>query len=202
MSENFQLLYPTYPYKPTQGFGDSFVCLNPFTREIVPKVQGVCPPKHLDFYRSQGLNGHNGVDIAAVIDAEVFHAGPKGIVTEVSADRHRGLGVCIRTLEPVKHAFGVSHVVIKYWHLNKFIVNVGDIVVRAGLVGNAGMTGAATGVHVHLEVKPVAQKEDGTWYNLLQDNGYKGAIDPVPYFIGHYCRTYSLFQRCLYKFLT
>ncbi len=56
-------------------------------------------------------------------------------------------------------------------------VKIGD------LVGYADSTGASTGDHLHFGLKPVAVGEaQNTWYNIEQNNGYMGAINPFPYF--------------------
>ena len=52
-------------------------------------------------------------------------------------------------------------------------------------MGTADNTGCSTGAHLHFGLKPIAQGEnDWTWTNSEQTNGYFGAIDPAPYFVG------------------
>lgn len=58
--------------------------------------------------------------------------------------------------------------------------------IRAGdLLGYADSTGLSTADHLHFGLKPCLPGEPvGTWANVAQNNGYQGAIDPVPYFNG------------------
>ena len=45
----------------------------------------------------------------------------------------------------------------------------------------------ATGSHLHFGLKPQLKGEnDWTWYNVEQNNGYNGSIDPAPYWNGYY----------------
>ena len=41
----------------------------------------------------------------------------------------------------------------------------------------------STGDHLHYELKPIRFNSDGTYWNVLQDNGTYGAIDPLPYMV-------------------
>jgi len=85
---------------------------------------------------------HAGVDIAAsagtpvraTADGILFHAGPdRGYGNEVLTD----------------HGFGLA---TKYGHLDRVYVRVGQQVTRGQVIGTVGMTGRATGPHVHYEV--------------------------------------------------
>ena len=85
---------------------------------------------------------HTGVDIAApagtaiiaAADGIVFHAGPdSGYGNEILID----------------HGYGLT---TKYGHLSKISVVVGQEVSQGEIVGAVGMTGWATGPHLHYEV--------------------------------------------------
>jgi len=85
---------------------------------------------------------HAGIDIAApagtpvvaTADGILFHAGPNA-----------GYGNDIL----IDHGYGI---VTKYSHLSKTFVVVGQDVSRGQVVGTVGMTGRATGPHLHYEV--------------------------------------------------
>lgn len=138
----------------------------------------------LPVYATLGLKGHNGMDFYA-LDGFPIYAAHDGEVTFCGEDGSAGLGVVIRTLEPKE--YGENKVYFKsiYWHIKKgsFKVKAGDIVKAGHLIALADNTGLSTGAHLHFGLKPVLKGEtDWSWYNIEQNNGYMGAIDPMPYF--------------------
>lgn len=112
------------------------------------------------FYTHYGLGGHDGIDFGlpmgtplyAVDDGKVTLAGPGDYGTEVA----------------IKHNWGQTY----YGHMTKTSVIVGDDVHKGSLIGYSGMTGEATGPHLHFGMKPD---------NPDMSNGYYGKIDPMPY---------------------
>jgi len=136
------------------------------------------------FYKESGMKGHNGIDFYALDSTEVY-ASHDGRVTFAGYDGGGGLGVVIRTED--KYPFEGKDVYFKtiYWHLKKDSLKVtGGQNVRAGdLIGLADNTGRSTGSHLHFALKPIARGEQPwVWWNVKQDNGYLGAIDPLPFF--------------------
>lgn len=143
-------------------------------------------------YAQQGLPGHNGIDFRAYHGQPVYatHDG----LASFQIDDHGGHGVVIITNEQFDYLDGQSYFKTISWHLcdglkePKFQSPIADktgfTAVKCGdLIGYADNTGESTGDHVHFGLKPVAQGENwGTWYNVAQQNGYNGAIDPMPYF--------------------
>lgn len=59
-------------------------------------------------------------------------------------------------------------------------VELGDRVETGDFLGYCDSTGYSTGDHLHFELKPVGFK-NGKMYNLLQNNGWYGSVDPAPY---------------------
>jgi murein DD-endopeptidase MepM/ murein hydrolase activator NlpD len=97
--------------------------------------------QRLDPFSGEGVF-HSGVDISspfgtrveASADGIVLHAGPEsGYGNEILID----------------HGFGLT---TKYGHLSKIFVVVGQEVKRGQTIGAVGMTGKATGPHLHYEV--------------------------------------------------
>jgi murein DD-endopeptidase MepM/ murein hydrolase activator NlpD len=91
------------------------------------------------------LNGvpkqpHYGVDVAVPIGTPV-HASAGGIVSLAQPDLYFTGGTVI-----IDHGHGVSTIVV---HLSKVRVHVGQQVQRGQLIAESGMTGRATGPHVH-----------------------------------------------------
>jgi murein DD-endopeptidase MepM/ murein hydrolase activator NlpD len=85
---------------------------------------------------------HAGVDISAPYGSLV-EASADGIVLQASPEA--GYGNVIL----VDHGYGIT---TKYGHLSKIFAVVGQDVKRGQLIGAVGMTGKATGPHLHYEV--------------------------------------------------
>lgn len=86
---------------------------------------------------------HSGVDIRADIGTPV-KATANGIVSYAGWNSGYGLTIIIR------HNFGFSTL---YAHLSRILVKVGERVERGDTIGYTGMTGYATGPHLHYEVR-------------------------------------------------
>lgn len=143
-----------------------------------------------DYYRANGINvlGHTGIDFMAVTGQPVY-ATHDGEVVFAGEDGANGLLCVIRTLQQFDYApdkeDGQSYYKTLYGHLNKgsFKVKAGDIVRVGQQIAEADNTGLSTGSHLHFGLKPVlAGEKDWEWFNIEQNNGYLGAIDPTPYF--------------------
>lgn len=163
---------------------------NPLKRVTVTQGYGLdgTDPVMVEKYKTLGLKDglHNGVDMVA-FDGTPVYASHDGRVTFAGYDGSGGLGVVIRTNEPFELQDGsISYVKTIYWHLKKDSLKVtGGQTVKAGQqIAEADNTGFSTGSHLHWGLKPIAKGEnDWTWYNVEQDNGLGGAIDPMPYLI-------------------
>jgi murein DD-endopeptidase MepM/ murein hydrolase activator NlpD len=96
--------------------------------------------------RLDPLNGegafHAGIDIAAPTGTDVFSTAD-GIV--LSAGRDEGYGNSVL----IDHGYGIT---TRYGHLSEINVVVGQDVKRGQIIGRVGMTGRATGPHLHYEV--------------------------------------------------
>ncbi len=96
--------------------------------------------------RLDPLNGegafHAGMDIAAPTGTEIF-AAADGIVLSAGPDAGYGNSILI------DHGYGIT---TRYGHLSKVAVVVGQEVKRGQVIGSVGMTGRATGPHLHYEV--------------------------------------------------
>lgn len=178
--------YPICPFIVDQEFGENKACYNPFTKKVVIKENGVCPAYSFDLYVSSGMKGHNGLDSRAYVGKVLRHVGPKGLVTRIEHDRNKGLLVEVITFATFDWGDGKDYLKIGYCHLDSILVQVGDEVGGNTILGKCGNTGASSSPHLHLEVKPVDNNSYGEWYNVVQDNGFNGAIDPRPFFNGKY----------------
>jgi len=97
--------------------------------------------QRLDPFSGEGAF-HSGVDIAAPSGARV-DASADGLVLEAGPNSGYGNEVLI------DHGFGLT---TKYGHLSRIFVLPGQEVKRGQAIGAVGMTGRATGPHLHYEV--------------------------------------------------
>lgn len=139
-------------------------------------------------YANLGIVAHNGIDYIAD-EGQPIRASHDGIVTYAGEDGAGGLTVVVRTETQFDYKDGESFFKTIYCHLQKgsFKVKASDKVKTGDILALADNTGMSTGTHLHFGFKPVYPgEEDWKWFNLEQENGYKGAIDPEPYFNGFY----------------
>lgn len=144
---------------------------------------GECFPSVCAQYKAWGLKAHNGLDLAAYHGKPIY-AAHDGIVTYAGVDANEGYGVVIRTEEQMEDSSGQPQFwKTIYWHITSDIpVRVGQRVRIGDLIAYADNTGFSKGDHLHFGLKPIAKGEnDWTWSNTEQNNGYLGAVDPMPY---------------------
>lgn len=96
--------------------------------------------------RTQGIHGHNGVDIASALNTPILAAASGEVVLSRFGGWNGGYGNYI----VVKHANGIQTL---YAHLNENLVAQGDTVTKGQVIGKMGNTGKSTGVHLHFEVR-------------------------------------------------
>lgn len=118
-------------------------------------------------YRSNPFGGgrelHTGLDISGTGYGSNIYATNNGRV--VTATYHYSYGNYV----VINHNNGYLTL---YAHMSRIAVKVGDVVERGQVIGYVGMTGSATGPHVHYEVW------DGCEYcdvnpSVLYPNGYR-----------------------------
>ncbi len=97
-------------------------------------------------YKSQGLHGHNAIDLASPIGTAI-HASASGKVISVMSNGawNGGYGNYI----VIAHDNG-AHTL--YAHTLKNFVHIGDKVERGELIAKIGLTGETTGPHLHFEI--------------------------------------------------
>lgn len=124
----------------------------------------------LDFYKKMGLNGHNGVDFRAYTGFTCY-AAHAGEVLFAGAGGDGGIGVELWSRE-----LGIKTI---YYHFSDSTVIAGEKVQAGQIIGHCDNTGLyTTGDHLHFGFKFV--DKDGNTLNW--ENGFKGAVDPTPYF--------------------
>lgn len=95
--------------------------------------------------KTQGLHGHNGIDLAAPKGTPIVSAAD-GIVTLArSSGYNGGYGLMII----IKHPNGTETL---YGHLSKLNTHTGAQVSKGQVIGYMGSTGRSTGSHLHYEI--------------------------------------------------
>jgi len=106
-------------------------------------------------------SGHPAIDIAAPEGTRVLAAAAGTVIWAGWKDNGGGYQVWIA------HGSGLF---TTYNHMSAVLVHVGEHVGRAEQVGRVGMTGNATGPHLHFEV----------WHGMVWGSGVR--VNPLPYF--------------------
>ncbi len=86
---------------------------------------------------------HEGLDIANRVGTVVI-APASGIVSDIETDQLFG------RILVISHGFGIT---TRYAHLHRVWVKLGQKVIRGDKIAELGMSGAATGPHLHYEVR-------------------------------------------------
>lgn len=138
---------------------------------IVTQPFGV---NYADFYKTLGLAGHNGLDLRADRGTEVY-AAHDGIVKWAGEYSGYGINVLLETTEQFE---GITYQTI-YGHLLETKVKKNQLVKSGDLIGFTDNTGTyTTADHLHFGLYDLDKDHTRIHYN----NGYFGAIDPVPFF--------------------
>ncbi len=162
----------------------------------------------LPIYLQEGMKGHNGIDIMTNHGDEVYasHDG----MAYYQIDSSGGHGVVLITDAKCEYDGGEARMKTIYWHLVDPIKEPeykspiqdfpwGKAVKKGDLVGYSDSTGQSTGTHLHWALKPVATygESNNAFYNLEQNNGYFGCIDPMPFLVDGPVVNINAFQKDL-----
>lgn len=120
---------------------------------------GYIPPASLDktyagYYlrplvggrHTQGLHGHNGIDLGAPTGTPVLASATGDVILARSSGWNGGYGRYI----VIQHPNGTQTL---YAHLSGLEVGVGWHVIQGQVIGYVGNTGKSTGPHLHFEIR-------------------------------------------------
>ncbi len=96
--------------------------------------------------KTQGIHGHNGVDIGAPVGSPILAAADGVVLAAKSSGYNGGYGKMII----ISHPNGTQTV---YGHLSNVYVTTGQSVSKGEQIGESGNTGRSTGPHLHFEVR-------------------------------------------------
>lgn len=131
------------------GFLESLFGFSRAKQQLIPSVMPIDGGLYTSNFgwRIDPFNGtkayHEGVDFLAEQGTSIL-AAAGGVV--VYAEYHPQYG----NMVDIDHGNGF---VTRYAHARKLKVKVGDVVQRGAKIGDVGMTGRATGPHLHFEVR-------------------------------------------------
>lgn len=96
--------------------------------------------------KTQGIHGHNGVDLASSFGAKIMAAADGVVLIAKNGGWNGGYGSYV----VIKHNNGTQTL---YGHLSNVSVSAGENVEQGQAIGAMGSTGKSTGVHLHFEVR-------------------------------------------------
>ena len=99
--------------------------------------------------KTQGIHGHNGVDLASSYGANILASADGDVIISKDSGWNGGYGDYI----VLRHGNGTQTL---YGHLSATLVNVGDHVTQGqviGKMGNSGQVTGHTGIHLHFEIR-------------------------------------------------
>jgi len=97
--------------------------------------------------RTQGIHGHNAVDLGSPVGTPI-HAAAGGVV--LISKNNGGWNGGYGNYVVISHPNGVQTL---YAHMKSTTVSVGEHVAQGETIGYIGMTGDTSGPHVHFEVR-------------------------------------------------
>ncbi|MDE2232942.1 MAG: M23 family metallopeptidase [Patescibacteria group bacterium] len=108
------------------------------------------PGAHL----SQGLHGHNAVDLAIGLNTPIRAAAAGTVIVSKSNGYYgRSSNGGYGNFVMIAHPNGAETL---YAHMSRPAVSVGESVAQGEIIGYIGMTGMTTGPHVHFEIRNAA----------------------------------------------
>lgn len=96
--------------------------------------------------KTQGIHGHNGVDLASSYGTNILASASGEVIIAKSSGWNGGYGEYV----VISHPNGTQTL---YGHMSSVLVSSGDHVDQGQIIGKMGSTGKSTGVHLHFEIR-------------------------------------------------
>lgn len=96
--------------------------------------------------KSQGIHGHNGVDMASSYGSNILASATGEVIVSRSSGYNGGYGLYV----VIKHGNGTQTL---YAHMSSVLVSAGDRVSQGQVIGKMGSTGKSSGTHLHFEIR-------------------------------------------------
>lgn len=96
--------------------------------------------------KSQGVHGHNGIDLAAPTGTPILASAEGKVIISRSSGYNGGYGLYV----VISHPNGTQTL---YAHMSKNNVVSGQTVEQGQVIGAVGNTGRSTGPHLHFEIR-------------------------------------------------
>lgn len=116
----------------------------------LPSYDGYYMRPAVNVRKTQGIHGHNGIDLAPLTHTsgtEPFYASAGGVVI---ISRMGGWNGGYGNYIVISHPNGTQTL---YSHAALNLVSVGDTVFKGQMIGYIGNTGKSTGPHIHFEIR-------------------------------------------------
>jgi LysM repeat protein len=96
--------------------------------------------------KTQGIHGHNGVDLASTYGTNIMASADGTVIIAKSGGWNGGYGSYV----VISHDNGTQTL---YGHLSSVLVSAGQVVTQGQVIGKMGSTGDSTGTHLHFEIR-------------------------------------------------
>ncbi len=140
-----EITIPVVASKPSTGKKGSSLA-NPYRGGSGPRLDGYYGIPITSAHRTQGIHGYNGVDLGAQTGTPILAAAGGTVIVAKQGGYNGGYGSYV----VISHDNGTQTL---YGHMSQVYVSVGNVVPRGQVIGAVGMTGHATGPHLHFEVR-------------------------------------------------
>lgn len=128
------------------GTSDSEKATTNKTTKPTSKNAGYLTRPVIGGIKTQGIHGHNGIDIASSYGTPILAAASGRVIVVKTGGWDGGYG----NYAVIQHPNGMQTL---YAHMSAVMVSVGQNVTQGQQIGKMGNTGESTGVHLHFEVR-------------------------------------------------